>query len=97
MVLQVAVAKANEHDVTLARQQTDALPPETLWLVDASYQGLVLDGCSVVWPFKKPKRRQSLKKRPLIFNQQLAHLRIKVEQRIRSLKIFRILKGIYHG
>jgi IS5 family transposase len=90
-ILQVTVAQANVHNITLARQQTDHLPSGTVCLVDSGYQG-----CSVVWPFKKHKgrEREPEEKR---FNQRLAHVRIKVEQRIRCLKIFRILKGIYRG
>ncbi|SKA93673.1 DDE superfamily endonuclease, partial [Thiothrix eikelboomii] len=54
------------------------------------------EGCSVVMPFKKPPGRD-LEPEQMEFNQRLAKVRVKVEHRIRSLKIFRILKGVYRG
>ena len=96
LILQWAVAHANEHDVTLARQQLTALPSPALWLVDSGYQGLAIDGSEVVWPFKKPGGRE-LEPEEKAFNQRLAQVRVKVEHRIRSLKIFRCLKGVYRG
>ena len=95
-ILQLSMAQANEHDVTLARQHTDPLPQGTLCVVDSGYQGLALDGCTVVWPFKKPKRRE-LESEEKAFNQRLAQIRVQVEQRIRCLKVFRLLKGVYRG
>lgn len=95
-ILQVAVASANEHDITLARQQTQPLPPDTLCLADLGYQGLLLDGCTVVYPFKKPQRHE-LEPEQRAFNQCLAQVRVKVEHCIRTLKVFRILKGMYRG
>lgn len=65
-------------------------------MVDLGYQGLALGGCQVLWPFKKPQRR-ALEPEAKAFNQHLARLRVKVEQRIRSLKVFRIVKGVYRG
>lgn len=94
--LQVAFTPLHQHDITLARQQTETLPKGTLCLVDSGYQGLILDGCTVVWPFKKSPRR-SLEPEERAFNQRLAQIRVKVEHRIRCLKVFRILKGVYRG
>jgi len=95
-ILQVAVAQANEHDVTLARQQLTALPSGALCLVDSGYQGVVIEEGTVIWPFKKPKTRE-LEPEEKAFNQRLAQVRVFVEHRIRSLKIFRLLKGVYRG
>lgn len=95
-ILQWAVAQANEHDITLARQQLKPLPQGTLCAVDLAYQGLTLEGCEVVWPFKKPKKR-ALEPEEKAFNRRLAQVRVKVEHRIRTLKIFRLLKGVYRG
>lgn len=72
------------------------LPQGTLCLADSGYQGLVLEHCTVLYPFKKPKRRP-LEPEEKAFNQRLAHFRVKVEQSIRTLKVFRILKGVYRG
>lgn len=95
-LLQVAVASSYQHDITLARQQTTPLPLGSLCLVDSGYQGLGLDGCRVVWPFKKPRQRE-LEPEQKAFNQHLAQVRVKVEHAIRRLKVFRLLKGIYRG
>lgn len=95
-IRQVAMAQTNEHDITLAREQTDALPEDSLCIVDSGYQGLALEGCTVLWPFKKPKGR-ALEPEAKAFNRRLAQVRVLVEQRIRCLKIFRILKGVYRG
>lgn len=95
-ILQVALAHRNEHDLTLARQQTQALPHGSLCIVDLGYQGLSLDGSDVVWPFKKPKHGV-LEPEQQAFNRHLARVRIKVEHYIRRLKVFRILKGVYRG
>ncbi|WP_298607136.1 transposase family protein, partial [uncultured Thiothrix sp.] len=92
----LAVAQQHEHDLTLARQQPPRLAKNALGVVDLGYQGLALEGCRVVWPFKKPKTRQ-LEPEEKAFNQRVARLRVKVEHRIRSLKIFRLLKGVYRG
>lgn len=95
-ILQVALAQGNEHDLTLARQQTQALPFGSLCVVDLGYQGLSLDGSRVVWPFKKPKHGV-LEPEQQAFNRCLARVRIKVEHCIRGLKVFRLLKGVYRG
>ena len=92
----LAVALHHEHDITLARRHPLPLLKTTLCVADLGYQGLVLEGCSVVVPFKKPKAR-SLEPEEKAFNQRLAQIRVKVEHRIRALKTFRLLKGIYRG
>lgn len=92
----LAVALHHEHDITLARCQPPPLLKTTLCVADLGYQGLVLEGGSVVVPFKKPKAR-SLEPEEKAFNHRLAQIRVKVEHRIRALKTFRLLKGIYRG
>lgn len=97
-IVQLAVAPSQQHDVTLARQQTStvALPEGFICLADSGYQGLVLDRGTVLYPFRKPRHRE-LEPEERAFNRRLAQLRIKVEHRIRTLKVFRLLKGIYRG
>jgi IS5 family transposase len=95
-MLQVAVAQANEHDVTLAREQTEPLPIGTICLADAGYQGLMWEEVTLLSPFKKPRNR-TLDPLQKAFNRRLAQLRVKVEHRIRTLKIFRMLKGVYRN
>lgn len=92
----VAQALSNEHDVTLARQHPEAFPPGCLCLGDLGYQGLEIEGCRVLIPFKKPRQRE-LEPEQVAFNQGFARFRIKVEHSIRLLKIFRILKERYRN
>jgi hypothetical protein len=92
------VAPTQQHDIILARQQTSTagLPEGFICLADSGYQGLRLEGGTVLYPFKKPRTRE-LEPEERAFNRRLAQLRVKVEHRIRSLKVFRLLKGVYRG
>jgi hypothetical protein len=97
-IVQLAVAPTQQHDITLAREQTvaTALPQGFICLADSGYQGLVLDGGTVLYPFKKPKHRE-LEPEEKAFNRRLAQLRVMVEHRIRCVKVFRLLKGVYRN
>jgi len=95
-ILHVAQAVGNEHDVTLARQHPEAFPPGSLCLGDLGYQGLEIEGCRVLLPFKKPRLRE-LEPEQVAFNRVFAHFRVKVEHCIRLLKIFRIVKERYRN
>lgn len=90
------MASQHQHDITLAREHTDPLPVGSVCLADSGYQGLTFEGVQVVYPFKKLRKR-ALAAEQKAFNRRRAQLRVKVEHRIRSLKIFRILKGVYRG
>ncbi len=92
------MAQTQQHDVSLARQQTltAELPEGFICLADSGYQGLVLEGGTVLYPFKKPRKRE-LGPEERAFNRRLAQLRVKVEHCIRRLKVFRLLKGVYRG
>ena len=96
LIRQLALASQHQHDITLAREQIHPLPAGSFCLADSGYQGLTLEGVSVVYPFKKPRKRE-LDTEQKAFNRRLAQLRVKIEHRIRSLKIFRVLKGVYRG
>lgn len=50
----------------------------------------------MLYPFKKPRKRV-LEPEERAFNRRLAQLRVKVEPRIRRLKVFRLLNGVYRG
>ena len=95
-ILHTVQAVSNEHDVTLARQHPQAFPPGCLCLGDRGYQGLEIEGCRILVPFKKPRQRE-LEPEQVAFNQVFARFRVKVEHRIRLLKIFRILKERYRN
>lgn len=95
-ILHTAQAVSNEHDVTLARQHPEAFPPGCLCLGDLGYQGLEIEGCRILIPFKKPRQRE-LEPEQVAFNQVFARFRVKVEHSIRLLKIFRILKERYRN
>ncbi|TXH62026.1 MAG: hypothetical protein E6Q84_01935 [Thiothrix sp.] len=42
-------------------------------------------------------KRRPLEPEERAFNQRLAQIRVKIEHRIRCLKVFCILKGVYRG
>lgn len=90
------MAQQNEHDVTVARQYQDTVPTGCFCLADLAYQGWELKETTLVLPFKKP-RKQPLTEAHKAFNRCLASFRVKVEHRIRALKIFRILKERYRN
>lgn len=92
----MATSAEQEHDLCLARRHAHHLPAGSVCAVDLGYVGFRVEGCSVVMPFKKPPGRD-LEPEQMEFNQRLAKVRVKVEHRIRALKIFRILKGVYRG
>lgn len=95
-ILHTAQAVSNAHDVTLARQHPEAFPPGCVCLGDLGYQGLEIEGCRILVPFKKPWQRE-LEPEQVAFNQVFARFRVKVEHSIRLLKIFRILKERYRN
>lgn len=95
-ILHVAPVLRNEHYVTLARQHPEAFPLGCLCLGDLGYQGLEIDGCRILIPFKKPRQRE-LEPEKITFDQVFARFRVKVEHSIRLLKIFRILKERYRN
>lgn len=79
-----------DHDMTI-RAQGPPLPPNAQAYVDGGYQGLHKDHGNTEYPYKKSKNHP-LTKEEKQYNRALASFRVRVEHKIRELKIFRFLK-----
>ncbi|MFC6751740.1 transposase family protein [Deinococcus aquaticus] len=95
MILCVATAFGSMHDLTLFWQSGVQIHPESALIGDAGHQGIRRHHGHSVTPHKAtkkapltPEQRQQ--------NRELASTRRRVEHVIRCLKIFRVLKNIYH-
>lgn len=83
------------HDFEVRKQQAP-LPEDADVLGDSGYQGLQKVHKKAVIPRKKQKNKP-LTKEDKVYNKALSQIRIKVENKIRELKIFRIIKDIYRN
>ena len=84
-----------KHDFRIRKEETP-LPRDNAKYVDLGYQGLQKRTSQVKLPFKRQKN-QSLTKEQKAYNRQHASFRIKIEHKIRQLKVFRILADIYRN
>jgi hypothetical protein len=88
--------KGKKHDFRVFKESSVRLQPETLCLGDRGYQGLAnYHSCSQT-PHKK-RKKQPLSSAQKQENKQLASQRVIVEFVNRSIKIFRIFKGVYRN
>ena len=83
------------HDFRI-RKSEKMLPIDAIKYADSGYQGWQKIQSNVIIPFKRSK------KKPLTFEQKqhnrtLASIRIKIEHKIRQLKIFKILSETYRN
>ncbi len=94
----ISVSKCYEgrvHDFTIRTEQKP-LPKDCKKHGDLGYQGWQKIASNIILPIKK-KRNQSLTTEEKLYNKSLASFRVKVEHKIRELKIFRILSGTYRN
>ena len=77
------------HDFRI-RKQEKPLPTNSVKYADSRYQGWQKMQTNVIIPFKKTKKKP-LTDEQKKHNKTLASFRVKVEHKIRELKIFRIL------
>lgn len=84
-----------KHDFRI-RKEGKPLPSNSEKYVDSGYQGLQKIVKNVTLPFKGTKKRP-LSKEQKNHNHTLASFRIKVEHKIRQLKVFKILSGCYRN
>jgi IS5 family transposase len=82
------------HDLKLFRQAGVRLPNDTALIGDAGYQGLWRSHGQAITPHKATQA-SPLSAGQRQENRVLAHTRPGVEQVIRRMKVFRVLKGIY--
>ena len=83
------------HDVRIRKEETP-LPRENEKYVDLGYQGLQKRTSNVKLPFKRSKK-QPLTDEQKAYNRQQASFRMKVEHKIRELKIFKIVANTYRN
>jgi hypothetical protein len=83
------------HDFKI-RKQEKPLPRDSTKYADSGYQGWQKIQSNVVIPFKKPRKSELLPEQKE-HNQKLASLRVKVEHKIKQLKVFNILSNCYRN
>lgn len=83
------------HDFEV-RKRHAPLPANAQILADSGYQGLQKVHHNTSIPYKKTKKKP-LSKSEKAYNKTLSQARVKVENKIRELKIFRILKDTYRN
>lgn len=83
------------HDFRI-RKEEKPLPREAEKYVDLGYQGLQKLTQNVKLPFKR-KKSQPLTDEQRQYNREQASFRMKVEHKIRELKVFKILSEIYRN
>ena len=84
-----------DHDFEV-RKRGSPLPGHCRAYADSGYQGLDKLHNATEIPYKKPKRGQ-LSKEEKEYNRALSSFRIRVENKIRELKIFRIIGEKYRN
>jgi transposase len=95
-ILATDFAKGHTHDFQLFKNGRCALPVQTRVLADAGYQGLSDVHTNSQTPIKKTKLHP-LTKEQKASNRVLSRQRIRIENIIRRLKIFRILSERYRN
>lgn len=88
-------APGSMHDLQI-RKRGKKLPHKSRILADSGYQGYQNDHNNLTIPIKKSKKNP-LSKEDKKFNHQLSKKRIRIENKIRELKIFKILSGVYRN
>ena len=87
--------KGRVHDFKI-RKGERLLPKESLKLADSAYQGWQKLQSHVMIPYKKSRKRP-LSKEQKEHNRKLASVRMKVEHKIREIKIFKIMAEVYRN
>ena len=89
------MAPGRRHDFRM-RKEGKPLPAFSSKYVDSGYQGLQKITTGVTLPFRGSKKHP-LTHEQKMHNKALASFRVKVEHKIRELKIFKILKETYRN
>lgn len=84
-----------KHDFRI-RKEEKPFPQKSEKYVDLGYQGLQKLTSQVVLPFKR-KKNTSLTKEQKAHNRYQASFRMKVEHKIREIKIFKIMSDVYRN
>jgi len=94
----VSVSKSHKgriHDFRI-RKTEKLLPMGSIKIADSGYQGWQKLQSNVRIPYKKSKKKP-LTKEQREYNRNLASLRMKVEHKIREIKVFRIMSEVYRN
>ncbi len=83
------------HDFRI-RKQEKLLPKDSIKYADSGYQGWQKLQKNVVIPYKK-YRKKPLTEGQKEHNRKLASFRMRVENKIREIKIFKIMSNIYRS
>lgn len=83
------------HDMNIRKQGPPLHPDDTAY-VDSGYQGMQQDHANTEYPYKRSKNKP-LTPDEKEYNRALSRVRVKVEHKIRQLKVFRILKEQYRN
>ena len=94
-ILAAACGKGREHDFRLFKRSRLRVRPDTELLGDSGFQGLAKLHAKSRTPHKRWRKAVALTPEQRAFNHALASERVLVENVIRRLKIFRVLKEIY--
>jgi len=89
------MAPGRRHDFRM-RKEGKPLPAFSNKYVDSGYQGLQKITTGVTLPFRGSKKHP-LTHEQRMHNRELASFRVKVEHKIRELKVFKILKETYRN
>jgi len=87
--------KERVHDFRI-RKGEKPLPRESLKLADSGYQGWQKLQSHGMIPYKKSKKNP-LTKEQKEHNRKLTSIRIRIEHKIREIKVFRIMSEVYRN
>jgi hypothetical protein len=87
--------KGRVHDFKI-RKEEKPLPIEAIKHADSGYQGWQKLQSNVVIPHKK-RRKIPLTQEQKLHNKRLASFRMKIEHKIREIKIFKIMSNTYRN
>lgn len=94
-ILAATCGKGREHDFRLFKRSKLRVPPTTELLADSGYQGPGKLHAKSRTPHKRWRKTVPLSEEQRAFNRALASERVRVENVIRRLKVFRVLKETY--
>jgi hypothetical protein len=87
--------KGRMHDFKI-RKSERPLSRNAIKYADSGYQGWQKLQSNVVIPYKRSKKKP-LTEDQILHNKQLASFRIRIEHKIRQLKVFKILSDVYRN
>jgi hypothetical protein len=94
----VSVSKSHKgriHDFRI-RKNEKLLPMQSIKKADSGYQGWQKMQSNVVIPYKRSKKK-TLTKQEREHNRKLASERMKIEHKIRQIKVFKIISEVYRN